>query len=169
MDGGPPGAAEAVVMTRLLLIRHAHAGDRASWEGPDTQRPLSDKGWRQARGLVAMLAGEKILRITSSPSIRCVQTVVPLAEARGLDVEEDARLHEGTDPRGAYDGLLHALESVSLAACTHGDLMPEILELAARNGAVLPSQIRWAKGCTWILEHDDGRWRGARYLPPPPT
>lgn len=156
-------------MTRLFLIRHAHAGERATWEGPDEQRPLSDKGWRQSRGLVTTLAGEAIQRIASSPALRCVQTVVPLSEARGIAVEEDARLHEGSDPRGAYDGLLHALETVSLAACTHGDLMPAILELAARNGAVLPSQIRWAKGSTWVLEHDDGRWRAARYLPPPPA
>lgn len=154
-------------MTRLYLVRHAHAGDRASWEGADEQRPLSEKGWRQARGLVALLAGEEIQRITSSPSLRCVQTVVPLAEARVIAIEEDARLHEGSDPWGAFDALVHALERYSVAACTHGDLVPEILDLAARNGAVLPSEVRWPKGCTWILDHDDGRWRGARYQPPP--
>jgi broad specificity phosphatase PhoE len=154
-------------MTRLYLVRHAHAGDRASWDGPDEQRPLSEKGWRQARRLVTLLADEEFHRITSSPSLRCVQTVVPLAEARAIALEEDARLHEGSDPRGAFDALVHGLETVSLAACTHGDLMPAILELAASNGAVLPPDVRWPKGCTWILDHDDGRWRAARYQPPP--
>jgi len=155
-------------VTRLLLIRHAHAGDRARWRGPDDQRPLSEKGWRQARGLVALLGDDGLARIASSPSLRCVQTVLPLAEARGLQVEEDPRLHEGTDPHEAFVALeadLHAGSSV--AASTHGDLMPAILDLAAERGAVLPPDVRWPKGCTWVLDHEDGRWLGARFLPPP--
>lgn len=154
-------------MTRLLLIRHAHAGDRAAWRGPDDERPLSEKGWRQARGLVPLLAPEPVQRIASSPSLRCVQTVAPLAEARGLRVEEDARLHEGTDPADAFEALERDLQAISLAACSHGDLVPAILDLAHRSGAKLPAEVRWPKGCTWIVEHRDGRWGAARYLPPP--
>ena len=154
-------------MNRLLLIRHAHAGDRARWRGPDDQRPLSEKGWRQARGLVALLSGDGLARVRSSPSLRCVQTVLPLAEARGLQVEEDPRLHEGTDPLVAFSALEADLQSISVAASTHGDLMPAILDLAADRGAVLPPDVRWPKGCTWVLDHEDGRWLGARFLPPP--
>lgn len=154
-------------MTRLLLIRHAHAGDRARWRGPDDQRPLSEKGWRQARGLVALLSNDGVARITSSPSLRCVQTVLPLAEARGLQVEEDARLHEGTDPHAAFLALEADLQAGSVAASTHGDLMPAILDLAAERGAALPPDVRWPKGCTWVLEHEAGRWLEARFLPPP--
>ena len=154
-------------MTRLLLIRHAHAGDRTKWRGPDDQRPLSEKGWRQARGLVPLLSEDGLARIRSSPSLRCVQTVLPLAEARGLQVEEDPRLHEGTDPHDAFAALEADLETISVAASTHGDLLPAILDLAADRGAVLPPDVRWPKGCTWILDHEDGRWLGARFLPPP--
>ena len=109
-------------MTRLLLIRHAHAGDRARWRGPDDQRPLSEKGWRQARGLVPLLSDDGLARIRSSPSLRCVQTVLPLAEARGLQVEEDPRLHEGTDPHLAFIGLEADLQSISVAASTTSGL-----------------------------------------------
>lgn len=154
-------------MTRLLLIRHAHAGDRTKWRGPDDQRPLSEKGWRQARGLVSLLSEDGLTRIRSSPSLRCVQTVLPLAEARGLQVEEDPRLHEGTDPHEAFTALESDLKTISVAASTHGDLLPAILDLAADRGAVLPPDVRWPKGCTWILDHEDGRWLGARFLPPP--
>ena len=154
-------------MTRLLLIRHAHAGDRARWRGPDTQRPLSEKGWRQARGLVTLLSDGSLAGIRSSPSLRCVQTVVPLAEARGLQIEEDSRLHEGTDPHEAFVALEAELQTGSLAASTHGDLVPALLDLAAERGAVLPPDVRWPKGCTWVLDHEDGRWLGALYLPPP--
>lgn len=153
-------------MTRLLLIRHAHAGDRTRWRGPDDERPLSEKGWRQARGLVALLSEGGVARITSSPSLRCVQTVLPLAEARGLQVEEDARLHEGADPHAAFTALEADLRTGSVAASTHGDLLPAILDLAADRGAVLPPDVRWPKGCTWVLDHEDGQWLGARFLPP---
>jgi broad specificity phosphatase PhoE len=153
-------------MTTLLLIRHAHAGDRQSWVGPDPQRPLSRKGWRQARGIVAAVADQEIGLLASSPSLRCVQTVQPLAEARGVSVAEDERLHEGSDPMGAYAWLEQELQGRSVAACTHGDLVPAILELAERSGACLPPQVRWAKGSTWVLEHDAGRWIGAGYLRP---
>jgi broad specificity phosphatase PhoE len=154
-------------VTRLLLIRHAHAGDRARWRGPDDQRPLSEKGWRQARGLVPLLSADAVGRIASSPSLRCVQTVLPLAEARGLHVEEDPRLLEGTDPHEAFTSLEAELATISVAASTHGDLVPAILDLAADRGARLPADVRWPKGCTWVLEHEDGRWLGAHFLPPP--
>ena len=39
----------------LLLVRHAHAGDKGHWQGPDTLRPLSGAGQAEAAGLVARL------------------------------------------------------------------------------------------------------------------
>lgn len=155
-------------MTRLFLIRHAHAGDRRTWSGPDDDRPLSPRGWRQARALVRRLDGEDISRVTSSPSLRCTQTVTPLAESRGLDVEADDRLLEGRDPMDAFAELEQGLRAAPLASCTHGDIVPAILELAGRSGAALPGHLRWAKGSMWVLEYEGGRWRDARYVPPTP-
>ena len=34
----------------ILLVRHARAGSRKDWDGPDEKRPLSKKGRRQADG-----------------------------------------------------------------------------------------------------------------------
>ena len=39
----------------LLVVRHADAGDKGSWDGPDVGRPLSPAGCRQAEGLVVRL------------------------------------------------------------------------------------------------------------------
>ena len=153
-------------MTKLFLIRHAHAGDRRAWTGPDEERPLSPKGWRQARALVKRLDAEETGRIASSPSLRCTETVMPLAEARGGAVEADDRLLEGRDPADAFAMLEHELRGAAIAACTHGDLVPAILELAARSGASLPSEVRWAKGSVWVLEYDARGWGEARYIPP---
>ena len=44
-------------MTELYLLRHAHAGNWETWDGPDEDRPLSDKGERQADRLGRFLAG----------------------------------------------------------------------------------------------------------------
>ena len=49
--------ADPVTVAALLVVRHAHAGDREKWEGPDERRPLTKKGRRQAAGLVDLLAG----------------------------------------------------------------------------------------------------------------
>lgn len=35
----------------LLVVQHADAGDKGSWDGPDVLRPLSPAGRRQAKGL----------------------------------------------------------------------------------------------------------------------
>ena len=40
---------------RLLVVRHASAGDRSRWKGDDRLRPLDRRGRRQAEGLVTVL------------------------------------------------------------------------------------------------------------------
>ena len=66
------------------LVRHAHAGDKRAWLGPDAVRPLSTPGRREAHGLLTRLRDHPITRILSSPAVRCLQTVEPLARRRGL-------------------------------------------------------------------------------------
>ena len=81
-------------MTELYLLRHAHAGDPMAWEGPDEQRPLSDKGEKQADRLGRFLAGvgfrpEKII---TSPKVRAARTAEIVAGHLGLGVELEERL-----------------------------------------------------------------------------
>ena len=71
----------------VYLVRHASAGHRVSWSGGDLLRPLDDRGRRQADALVDQLRGREFKRIVSSPYARCVESVVPLAHARGMAVE----------------------------------------------------------------------------------
>jgi broad specificity phosphatase PhoE len=154
----------------IYLVRHAHAGDRAAWRGDDATRPLSTKGWRQARGLVALLDhGNPPRRALSSPSLRCVQTLEPLAEAHGLRVETDDRLLEGADPREALVLLEAALAGGgSTAACSHGDVVPGVLDLLRELDVEIEGPFTWPKASTWVLEGaDGGRVLRARYLPPP--
>ena len=67
----------------LLLIRHASAGDRNDWVGDDLLRPLDGRGRSQASRLPELLGDYEIARVLSSPALRCVQTVEPLAALAG--------------------------------------------------------------------------------------
>jgi 8-oxo-dGTP diphosphatase len=115
---------------RLLLIRHARAGERKSWRGDDRLRPLDARGRRQADRLVEVLAGYRVARILSSPFVRCVQTAEPLARDRGLAVEEREELAEGA----GLDAFL-SLERRAAAVSVHGDLVEELLGESRRKGS----------------------------------
>ena len=81
----------------LVLVRHADAGDPASWSGADAARPLSSKGRKQAARLGKLLreiALEPDVIITS-PKIRAAETAAAIGEALGLEVRNDDRLAEG--------------------------------------------------------------------------
>ncbi len=88
-------------MIALHLLRHAHAGDPAKWDGDDGERPLSEKGRRQARdlgGLLAVIDEAPDLFITS-PKVRAVQTAEIVAKAmrNRVKVVVDERLAGALD------------------------------------------------------------------------
>jgi 8-oxo-dGTP diphosphatase len=149
----------------IYLVRHAKAGDRDAWTEDDRLRPLTKKGRIQAEGLVGLLADREIDRILSSPSVRCVQTVRPLALARGLAIEEVDALAEGTPAREAIE-LLRSTGG-GVVACSHGDVIPAVVTSLERRGLEQADPPGWKKGSTWILERDGGLFTTARYLPPP--
>jgi 8-oxo-dGTP diphosphatase len=105
-------------------------------------------------------------RILSSPFVRCVQTVQPLADALGLKVEEVEELAEGHGAQ-AVSLLAQLLERRrSVVACTHGDVVLEALRSLAGDAPPDPPA---AKGSVWVLERPKGaKVVTARYLPPPP-
>jgi Histidine phosphatase superfamily (branch 1) len=82
----------------LLVVRHADAGGKGSWDGPDVGRPLSPAGCRQAEGLVVRLEDYPVERILCSPTVRCHQTVQPIASDRLLGIEGVAALGVDADP-----------------------------------------------------------------------
>ena len=151
----------------LLLIRHAKAGSRREWPGDDLLRPVSRAGAAQAESLIPLLAPFRVRRVLSSPFLRCVQTVEPLARAAGMDVEEVDELAEGR--AGKAIALVSSLiGGPPVALCTHGDVVPDVLEWATDDeGAQIDGPARCPKGSTWVFDDEDGRIVRARYLPPP--
>jgi 8-oxo-dGTP diphosphatase len=152
-------------LAALALIRHAEAGSREHWDGDDRLRPLSEEGWRQARALVESLAALPLQRILSSPYVRCVQTVEPLARARRLTIEKTDSLAEGAGLQAVLT-LFSELAGTFAALCTHGDIMQEVCDHLVDRGLIRPSELRYEKGCAWVLQERDGGLVAARYVPP---
>ena len=151
----------------IHLVRHAHAGKRSDWDDDDGLRPLSDKGKAQAAWLADLLGEDPIQRVVSSPHLRCVQTVTPLADALGLTVETSSRIAEGAEGADAMEFLLE-LDADNGVACSHGDVIPQVLRrLKARSMAVDGALID-QKGSVWVLDTADGEVRRGRYIPPGP-
>lgn len=71
---------------QLWLVRHAVAVERDEFQGPDNERPLTDKGRRRFRTFCEWLADQTGMpgRIVSSPLVRAAETAVILAKAAGL-------------------------------------------------------------------------------------
>ncbi len=140
---------------------------RDAWSGDGAARPLSDRGRRQAEALVDQLSRFTVSRAVSSPTVRCLDTLAPLATQRGLDVEEVEDLAEGKG-RPATDLVLSmAGEAGHVVVCTHGDVIAEVLNALEAEGADLGDDYRCQKGSTWLLDRlPSGRLQG-RYLPPP--
>ena len=93
-------------MTELYLLRHAHAGDRDTWQGPDDERPLTAKGRRQSEQLGRFLAsvGFRPDAILTSPKARAAQTAELFAEPLKMEVQEESELGD--------DVSLSELESI---------------------------------------------------------
>ena len=146
----------------VYLIRHAHAGDRSAWSGDDRLRPLSSRGHRQAEDIARLLGERPITVIRSSPAIRCLQTVAPLGRARMCTVESDARLNEGSDAEAALALIEEFVES-ELALCSHGDVIPDLIEFLRAKG--VPSEGRGCeKGSIWQLDREGSTITQATYL-----
>lgn len=152
-------------MAKLYLVRHADAGHR-SGGAPDEERPLSGRGEQQACGLVELLGGEPITRLLSSPYRRCRQTLEPLGTHLGLPVDDDHRLAEATAVTEVL-GLIAELAGTSAALCSHGDVIPDLLDALLQRGTRLKDDLRWQKASTWVLTWDGDRISKGRYLPPP--
>ena len=146
----------------IILVRHAIAMARRDWNDADTSRPLTSRGQRQATRLVDRLTTWPVDRVCSSPAARCIETVRPLAEARGLAVEVEASLDEGTGTRG----LALATSADNVVLCAHGDNLPELLLALAGHLEEIDDPL-FQKAGAWVLDRKDGVIVDAIYLSAP--
>jgi 8-oxo-(d)GTP phosphatase len=137
----------------VVLVRHATAGERGSWPGPDDERPLDQAGLERATQLVDPLACFAPGRIVTAPARRCVQTVEPLAASLGLPLETDLAFDESADPQAAAILLLSMVGGATpVVVCSQGDLIPGTLAALTGKDA---NGYRTAKGSGWVLSFAD--------------
>ena len=117
---------------------------RGELDGPDAARPLHRAGHEAGDGDRRTAARAWApQRIVSSPAVRCVNTVAPLAAATGIKIKRDRR-HQpgrvgGRRGRGARASSASACASGKTAVlCSHGPVLPEIMrEIALATGTPL--------------------------------
>jgi phosphohistidine phosphatase SixA len=138
----------------LLVVRHADAGDKRTWNGPDMLRPLAEAGRRQADGLVVRLEDYPVERILCSPTVRCLETVEPLARNRSLRIEPVAAL--GVDATLAdVLAVFWDQELYDAVLCTHGEIIGQLVTKLAGDGADVEQPLHWPKGSTWVLRRSE--------------
>lgn len=151
----------------VFLVRHAQAGSRKGFDGDDRARRLTAEGRHQSADIAGLLVDLGATAVLSSPYRRCIETVAPAAAALGQSVEIDERLGEG--PADGAIELVRRLSRSGAAICSHGDVIPAILEIVGREDAVeFAREPRCQKGSIWILEPDPGlpgRFSSAVYVP----
>lgn len=113
----------------LYLLRHADAGDASHWDGPDTTRPLSTKGRRQAERLGRFLAQRRFEpdAIVSSPKLRALETARFVADALGIRVATDDRLAGALD-LDVLEGVVDSAGGRQIVLVGHD---PDFSQLAA--------------------------------------
>jgi 8-oxo-dGTP diphosphatase len=142
----------------IHLVRHAKAGSRPDWHQPDDLRPLTSGGLVQAATIADALAPHGVTRIVSSRYVRCVQTVQTLADRVGLDVEVHPALAEEAGIEQTWALFEEAAASGrETVLCSHGNVIPPLLERLHRRGIDLESPDRSCrKGSIWTVEVDGG-------------
>ena len=155
-------------MSVVHVIRHAKAKNRLEWRERDDVRPLTKRGRREAVAIAERLRQDPPSRLVSSPYVRCIQTLEPLALALDLPIETTDELAEGAGGAAALDLVLSLSGGGRVACCTHGDVLHEVVSAVAASGVPLDGPLESPVASAWILEVESARVVSARFQPQPP-
>jgi 8-oxo-(d)GTP phosphatase len=163
------GEAPDTAPVAVFVVRHVKAGLRGQEQGPDELRGISRTGRKQAVKLAAVLAAQGVRTLVSSPSLRCIQTLDPLAEHLGVDITLASELSEGSDPAGALAWVAFAAAEGPAVLCTHGDVLQGMIDGLRDEGVPIggDGMVGFEKGAAWRLEVFDGGVRKMTYVPAP--
>ena len=149
----------------VVLVRHAKAGKRSEWAGPDAQRPLDSAGRQQAQALVGFLHRFAPKQVLAGAPARCVQTVEPFAADLGVGVTVEpvfSDAHYEIVPHEAR-AALYALgrPGGGSVICSQGVTIPGLLQAVAPG----VEDTRTKKGAAWVLSFSRGEVLAADYYP----
>ncbi|HEY9315836.1 NUDIX hydrolase [Williamsia sp.] len=155
----------------VLLVRHAKAGRKSRYKGDDRLRPLEKVGQAQAEALLSQLLLFSPTHVHSADRVRCVQTVAPLADELGVDIEEEPTLTEESyadDPKAGRHRFRDIAQSGGIrVVCSQGRVIPPMLKWwAAQDGVKLPAA-RNRKASFWVLSMHNGKLVAANHVDSP--
>jgi 8-oxo-(d)GTP phosphatase len=133
----------------IIALRHAKAVPPVNWDGPDSTRPLLQRGSDQALNIAPGIAAFGPLKIVSSTAARCLATVTPLSgyvakPVSATDaISQDA--HEAGFTRVASVVEKRIAKARTAVLCSHGPVLPEIIdEIARQTGTKVTNVLRKA-------------------------
>lgn len=152
----------------LIILRHTKALERGDWDGDDSLRTLNESGFAQAKSLIEHLAPFAIDEIYTSDFTRCVQTVSPLGESRGLVVSKVPSLNEATfesDPERSIS-FANALkqDERNILICSHNPVIPTMLRGILNTKLKNKDLIKLEPGDAWLVHRVKGEIVALDYL-----
>jgi len=152
----------------LIILRHAKALERGDWDSDDSLRTLNESGLAQAQSLISHLAPFAINEIYTSDFTRCVQTVSPLGESRGLVVSKVPSLNEATfesDPERSIS-FANALkqDERNILICSHNPVIPTMLRGILNTKLKNKDLIKLEPGDAWLVHRVKGEIVALDYL-----
>jgi 8-oxo-dGTP diphosphatase len=147
----------------IVLVRHAKAGKRSEWNGPDAARPLDPVGVEQAEALVPFLDAFGADRVIAADRTRCIDTVAPFAKSIDTEVEVNPLFSDDSfvkSPLATQTALLAlAKPSCVTVVCSQGLTIPSLIDRLG-NGLL---EADTKKGAAWVLSLVDGDVLAADY------
>jgi 8-oxo-dGTP pyrophosphatase MutT (NUDIX family) len=167
----------------LVVVRHASAGDKKRWDGPDADRPLDADGAARAVTVAALLSAYDVQRAGCADVRRCEQTLEPFARATGVPVRSMPATRAGlfeNDPGSGTNEVAGLLDGVGGAAwCGQREVIRAlVVGLATGLGGTAEEAAVIAalpKGAIAVLhlddraDHDRSRLVALERLPLPAT
>lgn len=133
----------------VVAVRHGKAVPPQNWDGPDSTRPLLQRGSDQASAIAAGIAAYAPAKIVSSTATRCLSTVAPLSSLTGIPVKATADISQDAYEYGTAKVPAVVAKRIakkqSAVLCSHGPVLPVIVsELAAQTSTPLDQGLRSA-------------------------
>ncbi len=115
----------------LVVVRHASAGDKKTWQGADAERPLDAAGESRAVTVAALLSAYDVRRAGAAEVLRCRQTLDPFGRAAGVGVSVLPSTTMGafeSDPARGTAEVAALLEGPGSAAwCGQREVIPDLV------------------------------------------
>lgn len=133
----------------IIAVRHGKAVPPGTWDGPDSSRPLMQRGVDQSAAIAPAIAAYSPEKIISSNAVRCVATIAPLAQLTQLGIKENVLISQDAYESGEADVpavvARRLKKKVTAVLCSHGPVLPHIIEqVAEQTGTPITEELRRA-------------------------